>query len=394
MRKFTYMIRISLLLAVLLAGISACRKVDPNSERSDFIRVYASRAADVPLDRTCVSVKGGTYTYYIHSSVPFTAQWQSEDPSWAGIGQLKPLEDGWWSLDVTVQPVKTRAASDNTEPLGLYARRYGMLMLQCPEQFLGKYLVVEQGLQSRISCNFSWLYGSANPNATYNDVLMSNWTASQLNQGFSSTKIAGEEEVWVYSKEGYVKLGNDHGAGADFITPHTSAFQNDTLLVVSFKAVVQNGDVLPDYTGGTEPIVPMQPVRQRVKSTAQVDNNSFTVEVVGGGFIRDLVKTGGTSLTFELPTYNSESPSFPADMFDGGSYLVFIEGTPASPITVNTAIRFIAGAMKGSGEGPCSRVFLDDVFVYRQDLLLDEDLFQLNGGKSGADLISGGKRNE
>lgn len=396
MRKNINIISASLLLLVFAVGIQSCNKKDSNRERKEYIRVYASADSDEPLDRTWVSVEGGIHTYYIQSNVSFTADWQSEESSWASISNPKMIKEGLWSIDVSVKPIKERSSSlsGNANPVGAYTRRYGVLILQSPERYLGKYLVIEQGLESRIACNFSWLYGSVNPNATYNDVLMADWTTAQKNQGYTSTLIEGEENVWVYSKEGYVKLGNDHGAGADFFTPHTAAFQNDTLLVLSFKAVVQNGDVLPDYMGGTEPIVPMQRTAQKVQTADITDNNSLTVEVTGGGLIRDFVSTGGKSITFELPTYNKESESFPADMFDGGSFLVFIEGTEENPITVNTTIRFIAGSMKGSDEGPCNRVFLDDVFVYRQDLLLDEDLFLLNGGKSGADKIRGGKVNE
>ena len=292
-----------------------------------------------------------------------------------------------------MQPVSTRRyRTVDGVPTGLYTRRYGVLMLTCEEQFLGKYLVIQQGLDPRITCDFSWMYGSLEPNATFGDVLMNHWTAAQKNLGYTSTIIEGEEDAWVYGKEGYIKLGNDRGAGADFITPHISDFQYDTLLVVSFKAVVQNGDILPDYSGGTEPIVPMSRANKR---SNPVDMNVFTVEVTGGGYIRDFVKTGGTSVQMAVPTYDMNSANYPYDIFDGHSFLVFIEGTASNPITVDTAIRFIAGDMKGSSDGGrCSRVFLDDVFVYRQDLLLDEDLFLANGSKSGRDVICGGPVNE
>ncbi len=386
-----------LLIAIFAACLVSCGKTDRNAERNDYIRVYADpQDQETPLDRVWVSVKGGTYTYYIRSNVSFTAKWQSEEDSWAEIGEPKSLGDGLWSIDVTVQPVSTRRKRTvDGVPSGTYTRRYGVLMLTCPERFLGKYLVIEQGLETRIACDFSWMYGSVEPNATFGDVLMSHWTAAQKNLGYSSTLIEGEEEVWVYGKEGYIKLGNDRGAGADFITPHNYDFQYDTLLVVSFKAVVQNGDILPDYTGGTEPIVPMSPARAPRRAEGKtVDDNSLTVEVSGGGYIRDFVGTGGTSLQLQLPTYDMESARYPYDIFDGASFLVFIEGTDSNPITVDTSIRIIAGDMKVSGGDICNRVFLDDLFVYRQDLLLDEDMFIANGGKSGRDIISGGQSND
>lgn len=387
---------IKLCLGVALAlGFASCKNSVPNAERSDYIRVYDSKEGDAPIDRAVVSVKGGKYTFFIRSNVNFSNRWQSEDTSWAEVGSPKLVSDGLWSIDVTVKPVSERTmATVNSVPTGLYTRRYGILMITNPEIYLGKYLVIEQGLEPRISCNFSWLYGASDPNDTYSDILMSHWTTAQVNQGFTSTLITGEDDKWVYSKDGYVKLGNERGAGADLITPRNSSFQYDTLLVVTFRAVVQNGDDLPDFTGGTEPIVPNKLLGLRGINTKADDSASLTVEVTGGGCIRDFVSSGGTSLNIDLSTYNRESPSFPADIFDNGAYIVFIEGTESNPITVNTAVRFIAGGMKGSDDGACSRVFLDDIFVYRQDILLDEDLFVLNGGKSGKDIITGGKRDE
>ena len=370
-------------LALVVSAVSCGRK-NPNAERNDYIRVYDTRDADVSLDRTWVSVKGGTYTYFIRSSVDFSASWQSEDMSWAQLGELRKLEDGLWSIDLTVEPISKRASvSASAVPVGLYARRYGVVMLSRPEFFLGKYLVVEQGFETRIANDFSWLHGSVDPNDVYRDVLMSAWTASQKGEGFTSTVLDGSDDAWVYSKEGYVKLGNDEGVGADLITPRNSDFQYDTLLAVSFKAVAQNGEVLPDYSGGTEPIVPMDASRPR-RVEGKDGTEGFRVEITGGGYIRDLVETKGTSLAMNLSTYDRESASFPSDMFDGQSYLVFIEGTDENPISVNTAIRFVAD----------SRVFMDDIFVYRLDQLLGEDLFSLNGGKSGRDIITGGTGNE
>lgn len=389
MRKFRYIAGGCLLIA-LTAAFCSCKKQGGSPERSDYIRVYASTADDTPLDQTWVSVKGGTFTYYIRSNADFSVQWQSEDMSWASISEPKNLGSGLWSIDISARPVSERVYTTvDGIPTGLYSYRYGVLMLTSKDVHLGKYFAVHQGFEGRINCDFSWLYGSRDPNDTYNDVLMSRWTAAQLNQGFTSTVIDGEEQAWVYGKEGYLRLGNGEGAGADLITPHTADFQYDTLMVVSFRAVAQSGDNLPDFSGGTEPIVPMNLASARAPMAA--GTGTLRVEVSGGGYIRDLVETGGTSISLDLPTYDRNSPDFPDDMFDQGRFLVFIEGTDNNPITVNTKIRFIAGDMQNTEEGSASPVFLDDIFVYRIDQWLDEDIFSLNGGKSGKDNIAGGK---
>ena len=69
MRKVNNIIRLGFAMALVLSAV-CCGRKNPNAERSDFIRVYENRDSDLPLDRTWVSVKGGTYTYYIISAPP------------------------------------------------------------------------------------------------------------------------------------------------------------------------------------------------------------------------------------------------------------------------------------------------------------------------------------
>ncbi|MBQ7517972.1 MAG: hypothetical protein IJU13_06060, partial [Bacteroidales bacterium] len=221
----------ALLLPALFLLLS-CKKTDPNAERSEYIQVYDSPGSDTPLKQAFIPVKGGSVTLYIKSSVSFNAKWQDGNvPAWAEVTQPQSVGDGVWKISVTAGPISEDA---------VYERRTGVLMLTAPEIHLGNFFVVGQGLLPRIACDFSWLTGSAAPNETIYDVLMDNWNNAQKGKGFSSTLIEGQEHAWVYGKDGYIKLGNNEYMGADLLTPHTGAFQNDSLLVVSFKAVVQN----------------------------------------------------------------------------------------------------------------------------------------------------------
>ena len=379
--------KLLLILAVLIPALClSCKKTGPGPERSEYIRVYDSAESELPIDSTWVSVKGGTLTYYIRSNVPFEAKWQNEGVQWARIEQPKKISDELWSISLTADPISTRTYS-TTVTEGLYTYRYGVIMLTAPSLQLGKYFVVEQGYVNRVACNFSWLYGSADPNAAYNDVVMDSWTVAQQNQGFTSTLIPGQEHAWVFSKEGYVRLGNEKGYGADLLTPHTAGFQEDSLLIVSFKAVAQTGENMPDFTGGTEPIVPMR--ASSAVPRADSEGTKLTVEVTGGGYIRDLVDERGTSVSFNLGGYDRESPDFPSDIFKDGHYVVFIAGTLANPITVNTTIRFVAGNLSETASEVDSRVFLDDIFIYRMDVKKSEDPFLLRRCRSGKDTIMG-----
>lgn len=367
----------------------SCKKHAQSSERAEYIRVYDSERSELSIDSTWVSVKGGTLTYYIRSNVDFDAKWQNEGKIWARIQQPKKLSGDLWSISLTADPISERSYSSSAVE-GLYTYRYGVLMLTAPSLQLGKYFVVEQGYRSRVACDFSWLFGSADPNAAYNDVVMDRWTAAQQSQGFTSSVIPGQEHAWVYSKEGYIRLGNDKGYGADLMTPHTAAFQEDSLLILSFRAVSQSGANLPDFTGGTEPIVPMEAPRGiRASGPEEADDNRLRVEITGGGFIRDKVGEKGTSLDFELSGYDRESPAYPADMFKDGRYMVFLAGTLNNPINVNTTIRFVAGNMGETAAQTNNRVFIDDIFIYRIDPKKSEDPFLLYGSRSGRDELLG-----
>lgn len=393
---------------LLLWTASSCKRDDPNAERKDYIRVYENLTSEHPIDRTNLPVRGGSVTLYIRSNANFQAKWQDgRVPAWASITRPRLISEGLWEITVTAEKLSEDA---------LYERRSGVLMLTDAGRFLGNYFTVNQGLVKRVGTDFSWLAGSLRPNETISDVLIQNWSNAQKKYGYTSTLIEGQESAWCYSKSGYVRLGGNNGIGADLIMPHTPSFQGDSLLVVSFKAVVQNGpsigdfygqtegmeegsdspgsdpepepDPGPDTGGGTEPILPMPVIRKAGPAATEVDDGTLTVVVEGGGVIRDIRQTSITIT--DLPTYDRGSADFPSDMFKGASYLVFVASTPSNPITSNTTIRIIAGSMSPEPAVRCSRIFIDDLYVFRTDTKTDEDLFVLNDSKSGKDKVLGG----
>ncbi|MBR6055158.1 MAG: hypothetical protein IKP46_07460 [Bacteroidales bacterium] len=375
----------SYILTVLLLAALSCGRKDPNAERPDFIRVYDSPESDIPIERTWISVQGGTATYYLRSNVDFEAKWQDSGEGWATLGAPVKVQDGLWKIELTARPLSERTLLPGE---CLYQRRYGNILFTSADRFLGNYFKVEQGMQVRYADDFSWLNGSAEPNATHKDLPISRWTTAQQAVGYTASVLPGQEMAFTYSKEGYVKIGGDKAIGADLMTPRIPGFLNDTLVVVTFDAVVQNGDILPDFSGGTEPIVPMA-LRTRAEGGEEetVDTGSLTVRLSGGGYIRDFTGTGGTSITFDdIPTYDLASPSYPSDIFEGSRYILFIEGTDQNPVGVNTTIHFEAGDMSGAAMERCNRIFIDNLCIYRFSVLFDEDIFPLIG-HSGKDTV-------
>ena len=380
--------KLSIFTLIFLAVLS-CGKSEIG-ERKDIIHVFDSLDSletGRPLERSWISVAGGTNTYYVRCSVPFDVKWQDSGDNWGSVAAPEKIGDDLWMVKVSAKPLSYRTLQKGE---AMYQKRYGVVLMSVPSVFLGSYLKVEQGMDVRRFDDFSSITGSEEPNTTHNDVLMRNWNAAQKGLGYTSTVLPGQPDstAWVYGKDGYVKLGSDKAVGADFIMPAVPDLQNDTLVVLTFNAVAQNGDVLPDFQGITEPITPMG-VGPRSLDDAddEMDNNVLTVRIEGGGYIRDFVEEGGMSITFtDLPTYDRNSPSYPKDIFNGSRYVVFIEGTDLNPLTVNTRIIFEAGDMSGETMEKCNRIFIDDICLFRASPIWDEDIFKI-AVRSGKDEL-------
>lgn len=414
----------SFLAVILLSfALAGCRGgIDKNAARSEYISVYLTETAQSPSDEMWLPCAGGQVTVYVHSNVPFDVQWQDGKlPAWLRIKSAEDRGNGVTALTVEFDPLVKRQAE--LVQRGLYERRDGVLMLTNSSMYLGKYFVMHQGLTKRTGTDFSFLTdGYDIPNKTIGETLYKDWTAPQKAYGYSSTCINGQEAAWCYAKKGYVRLGNAECMGADLVFPLCSSFAYDSLLVVSFSAVAQNGKALGDFTGdtggdvinedvpdtpgeggGTEPIKPMTSLSAAADEgeEPELDNTHLRLEITGGGFIRNEEGKRDTAIDLEVGYYDTNSPDYPSDIFKGAHYLVFIEGDARNPLTAQTSIRLISGSMSEEPASRNNRIFVDDVYVYRmlmhyrkkaEDIPvdMDEDLYELNGRKSGLDKVLGG----
>ena len=191
-------------------------------------------------------------------------------------------------------------------------------------------------------------------------------TVTDKDRHWDSTVLPGQEDAYLYGKNGYLQLGDNEGHGADLFTPFIDARQMaaDSILVLSFRAVAYN-----DKKGNK-------------------DANRLRVEIQGGGVLRD--DTSKTSVEFEVPYFDPSSEDIATDMWNDAYFLVGFIKTPQSPFTGNTRIRFSAGDLSGA-EGTPSRIFIDNVYLRRLvddpvKNIHDEDIWALNGG-SGRDRI-------
>ena len=326
-----------------------------NSERSESIEVYVNLDDEEPVDEASVLVVGGLHQLYVKSNVAFTASWEDGDTTpWATVVETA---DGPKGFKVITLDVKRR----NKTPY--YTRRTGTLVLAANNEGLNynKYVKIHQGSTARVSSDFSWSkYGSSDPRLD-DGVAIDNWTDALKNKGFRSTTIIGEPVAHLYGKNGFIQLGDAAGHGADMYSPYTSDLRYDSLLMVSFRAVAHT-----DYLTGAK------------------DGNKFTVEVVGGGVIADFAEEGVTKLELEAKNFDPNSEQFPNDMWDGTEFMVFVVGTEANPLTVNTAIRITSGSLDTPSTTP-TRLYVDNFYI-RRVLENEEPYFEENGG-SGVDKI-------
>ena len=304
-------------------GITSC-ETHSNSDRNESIKVYADPIAKEPIDAGIVGVKGGLAKLYVDANIDFVATWEDDAATpWAKVVDYSSTDPQ------TGLRVITLKANRRSTTSSYYTRRTGMLILA----------------------------------ASDGETPIDNWTTAQKNLGFTSTTIEGEEVAHCYGKNGYLKLGDDKGHGADLISPYTNTLRSDSLLMVSFRAVA-----FTDYMTGAR------------------DDNKITVEVLGGGVIRDFAQSEKTTIDLEAGYYDISSEEFPEDMWEGHDFLVFVAGTKANPITANTRVRIICGSLTQTSANN-NRIYLDNFYIRRLQEV-EEDYFAENNG-SGRDIILG-----
>lgn len=272
-------------IACLAAACVSC-ETHSNSDRSESIAVYADPIEKKPVDAVYVGVQGGQAKIYAEANVDFVASWEDDaDMPWAAV-----LDDT--AVDpLTGCRIVTLDVQRRVETGCYYTRRTGMLILAATDGTLNynRIVPVHQGSTARVSNDFSSMkYGKTDPRFTDDETPIDDWTTAQKDYGFSSTTIDGEEHAHCYGKNGYLKLGDDEGHGADLISPYTNTLRSDSMLMVSFRAVAYTDF----YTGAK-------------------DDNKIKVEVLDGGVIADFADTGKTSIELEAAYYDPRSDEFP-----------------------------------------------------------------------------------
>lgn len=338
-----------------VALLASCNLHDPNAERSEFIKVYAS-LEDMddpevePAKALAIGVREGSYEFFVKTNVSpdeLSFEWQDDQSSpWAKVEEVQEVSKGVIRVSIWT---KARSA------FGYYTRRTGMLMIYASDIHLGKYLRIHQGCVARYSNDCAtFKSGSTNPLVADGEALWSTWTASQK-ENFPTTTPTS-----VYARNGFLRLGDNIGHGGEITTKFVDALRADSLLMVNFRAVAFQDEL------------------------GKKDANKFTVEVLGGGVFKDT--DGAKKLEVEIPYYNIDDPDFPTSMWNDAEFMYFVENSESSKISANTRIRLTAGSLTEMTEP--NRVFVTRIYIRTINPQVDEDYFEENGG-NGVDRILG-----
>jgi len=216
-----------------------------------------------------------------------------------------------------------------------YVERKGCISLHTDVEFLNEFIAVVQGFPKYTKDyegNFDWLkYGSAEPLETRGETPIDSWTADQKKMGLESTPAQEGGTAYCYGKNGYVKLGDDAGHGANLLTPYDPGIRNDTAAMVRFNAIAYAA------ADGTK------------------DNDELTVRITGGGQFAD----GTTEKTVRVGHLDPTAAELPTAMWKNSQQEFIIFSHPKNPFTSNTRMELMAG--KYEMESGNTRSFIDNL---------------------------------
>lgn len=346
-RSVTSPIAVLLLTAAIPLG-TACDD-DKDYSRREYIEWSDTPEFDRKPDILHFSVNGspenGCNAIYVRTNVPFTATVEFEEDEDNG----EATAPAWLEL-VKIEhdylPGISRLLCKAAPHPGTYKERKGCISLHTEVEYLNDFIPIVQGFPARVEGDFDWLkYGSANPLETRGETAISGWTAEQKDKGWESTPAEEEGTAHCYGKNGYVRLGDDLGHGANLLSPYKPEIRSDTAVLVRFNAIAYAA------ADGTK------------------DANELTVTVKGGGQFLD----GATSKKLVLNHFDPSDEELPESMWENSRQEFIVISHPKNTFTSNTRIELMAGDyVMESGN---TRIFIDDFYIFRLRWYDYDDLF-------------------
>ncbi|MGL4293662.1 MAG: hypothetical protein ACRCSQ_08820 [Bacteroidales bacterium] len=314
-----------LLLSVAPMIWTGCEE-DDLSRKTNLTVVAESENGIEDLTGLKSSIYGGEDFLYVKSNVGYDSFFET---SYKLDKWIRIINKGY------NQEIKADQYLIECDPMpdGNYEKRKGTISFVSKDNYLGKFIPVQQGFNTEIAEDFSWLKsGTTDPLDFSSDVNIQNWTTAQVEKGWTSTKTEDTQEAFCYSKAGYIRLG-DEGRAGDLITPQVSGFVSDSVILLTFKAVSY---VSPD---------------------GEKDANDLTISILNGGTFED----GSTSKHLNLNYFDPSDPLLHKNMWKDNQYEFYIVSKPSNKLTGDTRIQFRTGEVTTNKN---NRIFLDNIYAY------------------------------
>ena len=314
---------------------SSCDEDDLSRKTNLLVSTTPEKDSELLTGLKC-EIYGGRDTLYVFSNVDYDLFFQTsykEDGDWLKI------------ISKTYNPqIKADEVIIECAPMTeKYVKRDGSLSFTSKDNYLGQFLSVRQGYVTEIAEDFSWLKaGTPNPFEMTQDINIADWTTAQTEKGWTSTVYDGREKASCFAKLGYLRLGEE-GSGADLITPPTSHFVSDSVVMLTFQAVA--------YTSLEE-----------VK-----DQNTLHVNILNGGAFLD----GSTSKTIQLNHIDPTDRKVIANMWKNNQYEFYVVSKESNPLSGDTKIQFVTGDYSSATGN--NRIFIDNIYAY----IVDKEFYYL-----------------
>ena len=343
----------SVLLLTGAAGLNSACDDEKDYSRKEHIEWSNNPEMEGDINTIHVPVRGGKSTdlpisgsrvcLYIKSNVDYKAFFEADD-------EEEDVPSDWIrivEIQRNYQPGIDQMVLEIDPHPGTFEERKGCISLLTDVEFLNDFIPIIQGFPARVEdANFDWLkYGSTDPLETKGEMPINNWATTQKDEGWESIPAEEDGPIYCYGKNGYIRLGDDAGHGANLLTPYAPKIKEDTAVMVRFNAIAYAA------LDGTQ------------------DNNKLTVKVTGGGQFFDGTTTKELTLNYLDPT----AEDLPTAMWKDSQQEFIIVSHPKNLFTSNTRIELMAGEYNmPSGN---TRIFIDNFYLFQLRWYNYSDLF-------------------
>ncbi|MBL1411024.1 hypothetical protein [Sphingobacterium faecale] len=302
----------------LVYTLSACDKDHEKGYLVDSIKASETESFEENVGQLIWKAEGGKDTLYVASNSALTVSFETNEiNSWVEVDKIEAIPG----------TNKSRVIL-NVEPMEKsYKKRVGVLNLNNGEAFSGVFIRLNQGYNTRIEENFSWLkYGTGSPLDLTKATAMTQWTAAQKQVGWISSNTAS-----ALGMNGYMLLGTAD-KGGNLSSSIFPGLEKDSLLLLTFDAVAY------------------------VSKTGLKDDNKLTVKLVGAEF-----EDGQTSKVLTLNYYDYQSALLLNSMWEGGRFEFRVKKPSLNPTASTIQLQFMTGDQQ---EKAANRLFIDNINLY------------------------------